>query len=177
MSDTISTLLDRNRQFSSNFTAADMPVLPKLRTVILTCADARVDPAHVLGLELGDAVIMRNNGGRVTQAVVEEIAALSFMVAKMGDTANPAFELIIIHHTQCGVQRFADPAFQRELMEKTGVDVSTIAISDHELSLRDDIERLRSAPEVPGYVVVSGLLYDVQNGRLREVIKPIELAS
>jgi len=176
MSDTITTLLDRNRQFASNFTAADMPVLPKLRTVLLTCGDSRVDPAHVLGLELGDAVIMRNNGGRVTQAVVEEVAALAFMVTKMGGDGPPAFELIIIHHTQCGVQRFADPDFQRELMEKAGVDVSSIAITDHELSLREDIERLRNAPEVPDYVLVSGLIYDVKDGRLREVIKPTVLA-
>ena len=170
------TLLNRNRQFASNFAAADLPVIPKMRTVIITCGDSRVDPAHVLGLELGDAVVIRNNGGRVTQEVVDEIAALAFMVAKMdGDERGP-FELVLMQHTQCGAERFADPDFQRVLKEQIGVDVSSTAITDHEQSLRDDVKRLRSAPGVPGYVVVSGFIYDVQHGSVREVIAPAALA-
>ena len=170
------TLLNRNRKFASDFTAADLPILPKLRTVVLTCGDARVDPAHILGLELGDAVVIRNNGGRVTPEVVHEIAALSFIVAKMDGAERGPFELIIMQHTQCGAERFADPDFQRSLKEQLGVDVSSVAITDHELSLREDVERLRSAPEVPGYIVVSGLIYDVQHGHVREVIAPAALA-
>lgn len=171
------TLLDRNRRFAGNFASADLPILPKLRTVILTCADARVDPAHVLGLELGDAVVIRNNGGRVTPAVVEEIAALSFIVAQMEGGEPGPFELVIMHHTQCGAERFADPNLQSALKERTGIDVSSVAITNHELSLREDVERLRNAPEVPGYIVVSGFIYDVQNGHVREVMAPATLAS
>jgi len=171
------TLLNRNREFTSTFTAADLPVLPKLRTVVLTCGDSRVDPAHVLGLELGDAVVIRNNGGRVTQEVVHEIAALAFMVAMMdGDEPGP-FELIIMQHTQCGAERFADPEFQRVLKEQIGVDVSSSAITDHEQSLREDVERLRSATEVPRHIVVSGFIYDVKNGFVREVIAPSAIGS
>lgn len=170
------TLLNRNRQFASDFAAADLPVIPKLRTVVLTCGDARVDPAHILGLELGDAVVIRNNGGRVTPAVVEELAAMSFMVAKMDGEERGPFEVVIIQHTQCGAERFADPDFQRVLKEQVGVDVSWSAITDHELSIREDVERLRSAPEVPGYIVVSGYIYDLQNGSIREVIAPAALA-
>jgi carbonic anhydrase len=171
------TLINRNRQFASDFAASDLPVIPKMRTVIITCGDSRVDPAHVLGLELGEAVVIRNNGGRVTQAVVEELAAMSFMVAKMDGAEPGPFEVIIIQHTQCGAERFADPDFQKVLKEHVGVDVSATAISDHEESLREDIERLRNAPGVPGYIVVSGLIYDVQNGRVREVIAPAALES
>jgi carbonic anhydrase len=170
------TLINRNRQFASDFAASDLPVIPKMRTVIITCGDSRVDPAHVLGLELGEAVVIRNNGGRVTQAVVEELAAMSFMVAKMDGAEPGPFEVIIIQHTQCGAERFADPDFQKVLKEHVGVDVSATAISDHEQSLREDIERLRNAPGVPGYIVVSALIYDVQNGRVREVIAPAALA-
>jgi len=177
MSNTITTLVNRNRQFAGDFTATDMPILPKLRTVLLTCIDARVDPAHIFGLELGDAVIMRNNGGRVTPAVVQEVSALAFMVSKMGGEGPPAFEFIIIQHTQCGAQRFADPDFHRELKEQCGVDMSLSAISDPELSLREDVERLRDAPEVPDYVVVSGLLYDVKTGQVREIVPPTKLAA
>ncbi|MCI0622974.1 MAG: carbonic anhydrase [Acidobacteria bacterium] len=170
------TLLSRNRQFASDFAAADLPVLPKLRTVVLTCGDSRVDPAHVLGLELGDAVVIRNNGGRVTPEVVHEIAALAFIVAKMDGAEPGPFELVIMQHTQCGAERFADPDIQRALKEHVGVDVSSVAITDHERSLREDVERLRSAPEVPGYILVSGLLYDVRHGSVREVIAPAALA-
>ncbi|WP_434111340.1 carbonic anhydrase [Methylocaldum sp. GT1TLB] len=170
-------LLDRNRQFASDFAAADLPVLPRLRTVVLTCADQRVDPAHILGLELGEVAVMRNNGGRVTEAVVEEVATLAFMVAKMDGPEPRPWELVLMQHTKCGAERFADPDFQRVLKEHIGVDVSSSAIADHEQSLREDVERLRGAPGVPGYIVVSGLLYDVQNGRVREVFAPTPLGS
>ena len=145
--------------------------------MILTCGDPRVDPAHVLGLELGEAVVIRNNGGRVTRAVVEEIAALAFMVAKIdGDSPGP-FEIIIMQHTQCGAERFANPELQQTMLDRIGIDVAPHAIKDHEQSLLEDIERLRSAPEVPAYVVVSGLLYDVKDGTIREVVTPTALSS
>lgn len=171
------TLLERNRLFASDFAAADLPLLPKLRSVILTCADARVDPAHVLGLDLGESAVIRNNGGRVTPEVVKEIAAMAFIVAKMdGDEPGP-FELVLMQHTQCGAERFADPDVQRVMKEKLGIDVSTVAITDHEQSLKEDVERLRNAPEVPGYVVVSGYIYDVKSGHAREVIAPAPLTE
>lgn len=169
--------LDRNRQFASDFAAADLPVLPRLRTVVLTCADQRVDPAHILGLELGEVAVMRNNGGRVTEAVVEEVATLAFMVGKIDGPEPRPWELVLMQHTKCGAERFADPDFQRALKEHIGVDVSSSAIADHEQSLREDVERLRSAPNVPGYIVVSGYIYDVQHGRVREVIAPTPLGS
>ena len=169
------TLLHRNRQFASGFGAAELPILPKLRSVVLTCGDSRVDPAHILGLELGDSVVIRNNGGRVTQEVIHEIATLAFMVRMMdGDEPGP-FELILMQHTQCGAERFADPGFQGALREQLGIDVAPLAICDHEQSLRDDIDRLREAPEVPDYVIVSGLIYDVHKGHVREVVAPAAL--
>lgn len=170
------TLLKRNRQFASDFAAAELPILPKLRAVVLTCGDARVDPAHILGLELGDAVVIRNNGGRVTPEVVSEIAALSFLVAKLDGAERRPFELIIIQHSECGAERFANPELQSAIKEQLGVDVSSVAITDHEVSLREGVERLRDAPEVPGYIVVSGFIYDVRTGRVREVIAPAALA-
>lgn len=172
----IKTLLDRNRQFASKFTEADLPIIPKLRTVLLTCIDARVDPAHVFGLELGDAVVMRNNGGRVTPNVVDEIATIAFMSAMMDGGEPKPFELVIMQHTECGAERFSNPDFQHKLKALRGVDVSSLAITDHEQSLVEDIERLRSAPEVPGYIIVSGFIYDVQLGSVREVIAPAALA-
>jgi len=172
----LSTLLERNRTFATKFSSADLAILPKLRTVILTCVDARVDPAYVLGLELGDAVVIRNNGGRVTKAVIEEVATLAFMVGMMDSEKTVLFELVILQHTQCGAERFADPGFQSAIQKKLGIDVSPSAIHDHEESIKDDIEILRDAPEVPGNIVVSGLIYDVKTGRIQKVVTPETLA-
>lgn len=169
------TLKARNTQFAKNFSANDLPIVPKLRTVILTCVDARVDPAHVLALELGEAVVIRNNGGRVTVEIINEIATLAFMVGVMdGETPGP-FELVIMQHTQCGAERFADKGFQKAIRTKLGIDVSHSAISDHGQSIRDDIERLRNAPEIPNYVVASGFLYDVKSGCVEEIVPPASL--
>lgn len=171
------TLVDRNRRFASDFKYHDLPILPKLRTVVLTCADARVDPAHVLGLELGDAVVIRNTGARVTPEVIEELAALAFMVARMDGDRPGHFEVVIVQHTQCGAERFADPMMQQALKTHCGVDVAPLAISDHESSLREDIEKLRIAPAVPGHVIVSGYIYDVAHGTIKEIAAPAQLAG
>ena len=95
MTDT-SVLFERNNAFSNGFDKADLPILPKLNTLLVACIDARVDPSHVLGLELGDAVVVRNNGGRVTRAVIEEIAVLAAMVRKMTQVPEPAFNVVLM---------------------------------------------------------------------------------
>lgn len=169
-------LLERNRAFAETFDDADLPILPKLRTLILTCIDARVDPAHLFGLDLGEVVVMRNNGGRVTPSVISEIATLAFMVE--GVEGRPAdFEVVLMVHTRCGAERFADPAFQAAVAGRIGVDVSGSAIHDHEAALREDLERLRAAPEVPGTLVVSGCLYEVETGQVRQVLAPEPLGA
>ncbi len=168
-------LLERNHQFSTGFNKAELPILPKLRTVILTCADARVDPAILFNLDLGESVVMRNTGGRVTQSIIEEIAALSFMVAKMDGDKPGRFELVIMHHTHCGVQRYADPDFQNILNDNLGIDVSSLAIVDHKQSLLEDIEKLKKSSIIPRHITVSGCIYDVKTGAVEEVFKPTSL--
>jgi carbonic anhydrase len=164
------TLVNRNNQFAETFEQGELPILPKFRSVIITCGDARVDPAHILGLELGESVVIRNNGGRVTPAVIEELAAMSFMVAKMdGDSPGP-FDVMIIQHTQCGAERFSDFQFQKVLLSQVGVDVSDIAIHNHDESIINDVTLLRNSQMIPDYVNVSGYLYDVKEGTLAEVI-------
>lgn len=167
-----SLLLERNRAFADTFSAGDLPILPKLNTLVLTCIDARVDPAHVLGLELGAAVVLRNNGGRVSRAVIEEIATLSAMVAHLSKDGTPAFSIVLMQHTQCGAQNFANPDFQNALKQTFGIDVSEHAITDHKQDLNTDIGRLRDAPEIPGSLTVSAVLYDVKSGLVTEVAPP-----
>ncbi|WP_269585785.1 carbonic anhydrase [Roseibium sp. Sym1] len=176
MTDT-SVLFERNRTFSNGFDQADLPILPRLNTLIVACIDARVDPAHVLGLELGDAVVVRNNGGRATRAVIEEIATLAMMVSKMTQNPHPAFNVVLMQHTQCGAQNFANPEFQQALREKLGIDVSSSAITDQETDLKGDVNRLRDAEEIPGSLTVSAVLYDVRTGGIREIAGPARLSD
>jgi carbonic anhydrase len=166
-----SDLIARNETFASGFDQGDLEILPKLRTVILTCADARVDPAHIFGLDLGEAVIIRNNGGRVTRAVVEEIAVLAVLVDAASEGRENGFNVVLMQHTNCGAQRFANPDLQAMIKKKLGIDVSEYAITDQATDLLGDIGRLVDAPEVPDTIVVSAVLYDVSTGTV-EVIAP-----
>ena len=168
-------LTERNRQFAATFAGADLPVLPKLNTLIVACGDARVDPAHVLGLEPGDAVVIRNNGGRVTGAVTGEIAALAMMVAGMKQGADPSFDIILMQHTQCGAERLADPELQAKMRERLGIDVSDYAITDHREDLKRDLLRLKDTKAIPGYLTVSALLYDTATGVVTEIVSPVTL--
>lgn len=173
----LSILIERNRTFASSFAHGDMKALPKLGLAVLGCIDARVDPAHILGLELGDAVVIRNNGGRVSRAVIDELTVLAALAAKLTGSDEAGFHLLLMQHTQCGAQAFADPAFQAMLKDKAGIDVSEQAITNQESDLLTDIARLRDAASLPGAITVSAMLYDVATGQAREISPPQSLAS
>lgn len=164
------TLIARHQNFSENYNSAVLSMVPKSRTVIIACVDARVDPAHLLGLELGDAVVIRNSGGRVTRDVIEELATLAFMVAKMEGDQTGTFEVIIMHHTQCGAEQFANPQLRGALKQQLGIDVAHRAITDHDQAMAEDIQALRDARELPSYIKVSGYIYKIQDGSLREFL-------
>jgi carbonic anhydrase len=170
-----STLLERNQSFAASFAEADLSVFPKLNTMILTCMDARVDPAHIFNLDLGEAVVVRNTGGRVTPAVIDEIAALSVMINQMNGGQDTPFDLILMQHTHCGSERLADPNLAGAIKSKTGVDVAPLAIHDHEESLREDLEALRNSPAVPDYLTVSTMIYDVKTGLVSTLTAPARL--
>ncbi|WP_170378643.1 carbonic anhydrase [Ruegeria atlantica] len=162
-------LIERNRAFADDFTQHDMPALPKLGTMVLTCIDARVDPAHVLGLELGDAVVFRNNGGRVTTAFIDEVAALALLVAKMTEMPEAKFDIVLMQHTKCGAEFFSNPDLASTLKDKIGVDVSANAITDQKSDLKGDIDRLKAATKLSGTLSVSAVLYDVETGLIEEI--------
>jgi len=108
-------LLERNEQFASGYTPAGLG-LPATQLIIVTCLDHRIDPALALGLQLGDAPVIRNVGGRVTQAVIDDIAFLAVLTGQLSGgqgAADALFEVAVIHHTQCGTGFLADPGFRR----------------------------------------------------------------
>lgn len=170
-------LLNRNQDFAKDNKLGSMPALPTLGVMVLTCVDTRVDPAHVLGLQLGEAVVFRNNGGRVTRAFIDELAALSMMVGRITGEAEPRFDIVLMQHTNCGAQSFADPDFRADILEATGVDVSETAITNQKRDLLTDLDRLRDATTLPDSLTVSALLFDVETGRAHEMAAPRRLSE
>jgi len=164
-------LLERNEQFARSYTTTPMAP-PAAGVVVLTCLDHRVDPALVLGLELGDAPVIRNAGGRVTQAVIDDLAYLGFLADQLfgdQDGAEGLFEVAVIHHTQCGTSLLADPGFRRQAAEATGrteAELAASMVDDPQATVRADVERLLAAPSLSPRVSVSGHVYDIATGRV-----------
>ncbi len=179
MSD-VHVLVNRNRRFAEDFQDGGLSIRPRLSTFVLTCLDSRVDPARIFDLELGDAVVMRNAGGRVTDGVLRDLAVLGFLAASLPGAAGMKPELVVVHHTDCGMSRLADPEAQRAVGERLGIaprEVAAMAITDPALSVQDDIERLRRTPGVPDTLVVSGFVYDVADGTVTQVVAPAQLGE
>jgi carbonic anhydrase len=175
MSTNLDPALERNRVFAAEGGQLGAVVFPRLRVFVVTCLDPRVDPAHFLGLSLGDAVVVRNVGGRVTPEVINDVA----FIAQMAETAlpdGPLFEVAVIHHTQCGSGALADGTFRRRYAERIGAPESPLrehAVLDPTATVRHDVELLRSARAIPERVAVSGHVYDVLTG-LVETVLPAE---
>ncbi|HEX5406877.1 MAG TPA: carbonic anhydrase [Pseudonocardiaceae bacterium] len=163
-------LLANNKRFASTYTPAALGV-PARQLVIVTCLDHRVDPAIILGLQLGDAPVIRNAGGRVTQAVIDDVTFLAFLAGQLfgQESTDTLFEVAIMHHTQCGTAFLADPDFRRRTVEATGLldpDLAAEAVVDPYETVRADVARLRAAPSLPPRVGVSGHVYDIATGRV-----------
>jgi carbonic anhydrase len=178
--DSFTALVDRNRRFAEQFDAGDLAIRPRMSTIILTCLDARVDPAHLFGLGLGDALVIRNAGGWITPAVLRDLAILGVLAANMPGPSAMQLELVVVHHTDCGMARLANPAIQQQAAERLGLsvdEVAAMAITDPAKSVQDDIERLRQTPGTPDQLVVSGFVYDVKNGTINQVVPPAPLRA
>jgi carbonic anhydrase len=175
MSD-LAELYARNASFAEGFDLGHLPMKPNLSTLILTCVDARLAPAHFAGLRLGDALVLRNVGARVTDTVALEVAILWQLMA-LASGGTPSIELVVIEHTECGMARFATPEVAAKITDHfgTGAVVDTYAIVDPLESIATDIDRLRANPIVPSDLTVSGHLYDVATGRLSTVIETAPL--
>jgi carbonic anhydrase len=172
----MSPLLERNEQFAATYTPRPLGP-PAAQVVIVTCLDHRVDPAIILGLELGDAVVIRNTGGRVTQAVIDDVAYLAFLAGQLfsGQVgAEVLFEVAVVHHTQCGTGFLADAGFRHRAAEATGLPetaLETAAVADPHTTVRVDVERLLAASSLSPKVSVSGHVYDIATGRVTSVLE------
>jgi carbonic anhydrase len=162
----VDTLAERNDDFARTRFVAGLPMLPRLRTLVLGCVDPRVDPAHVLGLETGDAAVIRNVGGRVTPDVLAELALLARLTETLVGFA-PVIDLIVMQHTDCGITRLQDPPDM--LAAYFHVAPSALAhkhVADPRAAIASDIAVLQSVPQLATAFRITGVVYDVDTGRI-----------
>lgn len=168
----IDSALQRNRVFAAAGGHQGAVVFPRLRLFVITCLDPRTDPAHFLGLDLSDAMVVRNAGGRVTPEVINDIAFIGQITENVLPD-GPLFEVAVIHHNQCGTGAFADDAFRRRYAERIGAEETALrehAVLDPVATVTRDVERVRSAPAISSRIAVSGHVYDVVTGLVETVL-------
>jgi len=156
-------LIRNAEKYAEQFDKGDLPLPPARKLAVVACMDARLIPTKVLGLEEGDAHVIRNAGGVVTE---DEIRSLAISQRLLGTE-----EIILIHHTDCGMLTFTDDAFKRSVEEDTGIRPAWAAeaFSDLEKDVLQSIARIQASPFIPRKDSIRGFIYEVETGRLREV--------
>jgi carbonic anhydrase len=156
-------LLKNNAQYAEGFDKGDLPLPPAKGVAVVACMDARPHVSKILGLEEGDAHIIRNACGVVTD---DEIRSLAISQRLLGTR-----EIILIHHTDCGMLTFKDDEFRRQIQQETGVRPgwAAEAFSDLDDDVRQNIARINASPFIPHKESVRGFVYEVETGRLREI--------
>lgn len=156
-------VLGNNERYAAEFSKGDLPMPPAKKLAVVACMDARLDVHKLLGLEEGDAHVIRNAGGVVTD---DEIRSLAISQRLLGTE-----EIILIHHTDCGMLTFGDDEFRRQIQDETGIkpEWAAEAFSDVDEDVRQSLARIQANPFVPKKDSVRGFVYDVTTGSLREV--------
>jgi carbonic anhydrase len=174
----IDPLLSRNAAFAAGdvrHNTPRLPFLPHRGLYVITCVDPRTDPADFLGLEFGEAIVARTIGGRVTPAVIQDLAYIGYLVETKAPE-GPYFEAAIIHHTDCGSGLLADEELRHGFSERSGYDEHTLAdlpVLDPPATIRADVARLLSDPRISPHITVSGHVYDVHTGLVTTVAEPL----
>jgi carbonic anhydrase len=160
---TTDELLDNARSYAGGFDKGDLPSPPAKKVAVVACMDARLNPQALLGLAEGDAHVIRNAGGVVTDDAIRSLAISQHLLGTE--------EIVLIHHTDCGMLTFSDEDFRRRIQAETGVEPTWPAetFSDLDGNVRQSIARIEASPFVPHKESVRGFVYDVRDGSLREV--------
>ena len=169
----IDALLARNQAFAATGAHNGLSPIPKHQLFVITCMDPGVDPAAILGLELGDALVIRNAGGRVTDEVIAAIAFVAHLGETMLGAEAPPFEVAVIHHTSCGTGLLADADFRRGFVDRIEADGGALAaqaVVDPAVSVHADVERLRRSTSLPDRASASGHVYDVETGTIQTLV-------
>jgi carbonic anhydrase len=179
-------LLQRNMEFAAQQSAAGtlMPSLPRamrqVKAVIIGCADMRADPAHVLGIKPGEAVVLRNIGGRITPGLMEQLGLLGRIGQIAGETPGGGgeFHLIVLQHTDCGMTALGgEPAMLAHYFQIPEGELKTKAVTDARAAVAVDVAALRAIPALPGAWFLSGLVYNVATGLVEVVVPPAPIRA
>jgi carbonic anhydrase len=156
-------LLANNEAYVASFDKGDLPLPPGKKIAVVACMDARLNVYGMLRLQEGDAHVIRNAGGVVTD---DEIRSLAISQRLLGTE-----EIILIHHTDCGMLTFTDDEFKKSIQDETGIkpEWSAEAFPDLDADVRQSIARIKASPFIPRKDLVRGFVYEVESGRLREV--------
>lgn len=160
----IDTLLKANEEYAQGFDKGGLASPPARRVAIITCMDARLHPEQFLGLEVGDAHVIRNAGGVVTDDAIRSLAISERLLGTQ--------EVVVIHHTDCGMLTFKNEDIAAKIKNDLGVDVGDMEFhpfTDLEQSVRDDVQKLRDSNLIPDDIAVCGAVYDVHTGRVHRV--------
>ena len=150
--------------------------MPRFRAMIIGCVDPRVDPAHLLGLGLGEAVVIRNVGGRITPATLQTMGMLGRIAQAEGGPPAGEFHLIVLQHTQCGIARLeGTPDMLASYFGIGEEGLLAKAVTDPHAAVAVDVATLKAIPALPGNWLVSGLVYDVTTGLVEVVVPPAPL--
>jgi len=180
------SMMQRNKAFAVQQSAAGtlMPSLPRalpnVKAIIIGCADMRVDPAYVLGIKPGEAVVMRNIGGRITPALLEQLGLLGRIGEVAGEVPGGGgdFHIIVLQHTDCGITRLAgDPDKLSHYFQIQAGELKTKAVTDPRAAVAVDVAALRAIPALPAKWLISGLVYDVATGLVEVVVPPAPIRS
>jgi carbonic anhydrase len=156
-----------NEVYADDFGEGDLPIPPGRRLAVVTCMDARIDPARCLGLEVGDAHVIRNAGGLVTDDALRSLVISHWLLGTQ--------EVVVVAHTECGMLTFTNDDLRSKLREEAGADASDVDFKpfpDLEESVRESVRAVRESPLLPDSLEVSGWIYDVHGGRISEVPEP-----
>jgi carbonic anhydrase len=157
--------LAANETFAAEFTEGDLPMPPARKVAVVACMDARLHPEKALGIAIGDAHVIRNAGGRVQDAI------RSLVISERLLGTN---EIVVLHHTDCGMLTFSNADLAAKVQADLGVDVSGqdfYPFPDLEQSVRDDVAFLRESRLIPKDIAISGAIYDVTTGKVHEVVR------
>jgi carbonic anhydrase len=175
-----SVYLDRNARFAATDAKTKIPAIPFIpfkQVYVLTCIDPRVEPAAILGVELGEAIVARNIGGRVTPSVIMDLLWICHLHEDKTPDAD-WFEVAVIHHTNCGSGLLADDELRRTFAARGGYDEQTaagMAVLDPAKTVRQDVELLRTAPQLASSIdrfKIGGYAYDLTTGLITTVVDP-----
>jgi carbonic anhydrase len=166
----------RNREWAGGGGAGAQTPMPRHRLFLIACLDPRVDPAAFLQVEAGDAIVARNGGGRVTDAVIGDIALVTAIGERMG-AQGQRLEVAVIHHTDCGTALLAEPDFRTRFaarMHTAPAELAAQAVTDPRATVAADVRRLRDSPLLEHGIVVSGHVLDLLSGQVTTVVPEAE---